>query len=44
MKILKQKLIDYHSMGRPELLPEYAVHKLMFHMTTNPELVTSKLV
>jgi len=42
LKILKQKLIDYHSLGRPEPLPEYAAHRLMFLLLTNPDLVRIK--
>ena len=40
MKILKQKLVDYHNYGKPEPLPEYAVHRLLYLIGTHPELVS----
>lgn len=29
-KLLRQKLIDYHVNGKPDQLPEYAVHRILF--------------
>jgi hypothetical protein len=28
--MLRQKLIDYHVNGKPDQLPEYAVHRILF--------------
>lgn len=39
LKILKSKLIDYHSYGKPEPLPEYAVHKLIWLLNSDEEMV-----
>jgi len=30
VKMLRQKLIDYHVNGKPDQLPEYAVHRILF--------------
>jgi hypothetical protein len=30
VKIFRQKLIDYHVNGKPDQLPEYAVHRILF--------------
>jgi chorismate mutase len=29
LKLLKQKLIEYHNYGKPEPLPDYAVHRIV---------------
>jgi len=39
MKILKQKLLDYQLNGRPETIPDYALHRLLFLLSTHPDLV-----
>ena len=38
IKIFRQKLIELHSNGKPELLPEYAVHRILFLFDTMPDL------
>jgi hypothetical protein len=30
VKLFRQKLIDYHVNGKPDQLPEYAVHRILF--------------
>lgn len=30
VKIFRQKLIDYHVNGKPDQLPEYAVHRILY--------------
>ena len=44
IKLLKQKLVDYHNYGKPEPLPEYAVHRILYLLATHPELVRSFLL
>lgn len=39
-KILKHKLLDYYHGGRPEPIPEYALHKLLFLLSTHPDMVS----
>lgn len=39
MKILKQKLLDYQLNGRPEAMPDYALHRLLFLLSTHPDMV-----
>jgi len=39
LKILKQKLLDYYHAGRPESIPEYALHRILFLLATHPDLV-----
>lgn len=38
LKIFRQKLIEFHVNGKPEQLPEYAVHRILFLFDTVPEL------
>jgi hypothetical protein len=38
-KLLKQKLIEYHNYGKPEPLPDYAVHTLVYIFTTGQDMV-----
>jgi hypothetical protein len=40
VKLLKQKLIDYHLSGKPENIPDYALHRLLYLLTTHPDLVS----
>jgi len=37
-KIFRQKLIDFHQNGKPEQLPEYAIHRILYLFDTLPEL------
>ena len=39
LKIFRQKLIEFHINGKPEQLPEYAVHRILFLFDTVPELL-----
>lgn len=39
-KILKQKLTDYHVNGKPDQLPEYAVHQILHLLDIIPEFRT----
>ena len=38
LKIFRQKLIEFHINGKPEQLPEYAVHRILFLFDTVREL------
>jgi len=38
LKLFRQKLIEFHANGKPEQLPEYAVHRILFLFDTVPEL------
>ena len=38
LKLFRQKLIEFHVNGKPEQLPEYAVHRILFLFDTVPEL------
>lgn len=38
LKIFRQKLIEFHINGKPEQLPEYAVHRILFLFDSVPEL------
>ena len=38
VQLFKQKLIDFHVNGKPEQLPEYAIHRILFLFDTIPEL------
>ena len=38
LKIFRQKLIDFHQNGKPEQLPEYAVHRMLHLFDTLSEL------
>ena len=39
--ILRRKLRDYHQMGRPQLLPSYALYLILHYIKSNPELQRS---
>jgi hypothetical protein len=39
VKVLKQKLLDYYHQGRPEVIPDYALHRILFLYSTHPEMV-----
>jgi len=40
LKIFRQKLIDFHINGKPEQVPEYAIHRILYLFDTIPELQT----
>ena len=39
IKVLKNKLLDYVHAGKPEALPDYAIHRIMYLLSTHPEMV-----
>ena len=38
LKVFRQKLLEFQTNGKPEQLPEYAVHRILFLFDTVPEL------
>lgn len=44
LKVLRQKIIDFHVNGKPEQLPEYAVHRILFLFDTSAELRNDPLL
>jgi hypothetical protein len=44
IKIFRQKLIDFHVNGKPEQLPEYAIHRILYLFDTNVDLKNDALL
>jgi hypothetical protein len=38
LKLFRQKLNEFHANGKPEQLPEYAVHRILYLFDTMPAL------
>jgi hypothetical protein len=39
IKLLKSKLKDYHSSGKPQPLPAYSAHRLLFMLLSSVDFV-----
>ena len=40
LDVFKRKLLEFQSNGKPEQLPEYAIHRILFLFDTVQELAT----